>query len=116
MPSIRSCTVFATKYRRKTLAPDLLDSLRYALGEIRADWRWTLLEFGGEADHVHLLVDIHPALNSSTLINNRKTASASRVANRFSEHLKPFYRKPYFWHRAYDVGSVSGATLETVRR
>jgi putative transposase len=30
--------------------------------------------------------------------------------------LTPFYWKPYFWHRAYYVGSVGGATLETVRR
>ncbi|MDO9050817.1 MAG: transposase, partial [Methylotenera sp.] len=26
-----------------------------------------------------------------------------------------FYYKPLFWHRAYFVGSVGGATLETVR-
>ncbi|MHB1748441.1 MAG: IS200/IS605 family transposase, partial [Leptospirillum sp.] len=52
----------------------------------------------------------------STLINNLKTASSRRTRNRFAEHLKPFYQKPYFWHRAYYVGSVGGATLETVQR
>ena len=31
------------------------------------------------------------------------------------QHLAPFYSKPLFWHRAYFVGSVGGATLETVR-
>lgn len=108
--------VFVTKYRRKTLTPDLLAYLRESFGEILADWRCTLVEFGGEADHVHLLVDIHPALNIATLINNLKTASARRARNRFAEHLKSFYWKPYFWHRAYYVGSVGGANLETVRR
>ncbi|BAM06703.1 transposase [Leptospirillum ferrooxidans C2-3] len=98
------------------LSPDLLEYLQSAFGEILSDWRCTLLEFGGEADHVHLLAEIHPALNISTLINNLKTASARRVRNRFSDHLKPFYWKPYFWHRAYYVGSVGAATLETVRR
>ena len=35
---------------------------------------------------------------------------------RFAEHLATFYpKKPLFWHRAYFVGSVGGATLETVR-
>ncbi|MHB1321625.1 MAG: transposase [Acidithiobacillus ferrivorans] len=38
------------------------------------------MEFGGESDHVHLLVEIHPALNISTLINNLKTASARRAS------------------------------------
>jgi REP element-mobilizing transposase RayT len=91
----------APKYRRKTLTPVLLDTLREAFTEILEGLRCTLLAFGGEADHVHLLAEIHPALNISTLINNRKTASARRARNRFAEHLKPFYGKPYFWHRAY---------------
>ncbi len=114
--SLKLHSVFVTKYRRKTLTPELLDYLREAFTEILEAWRCTLLEFGGEADHVHLLVEIHPALNISTLINNLKTASSRRARNRFTEHLKPFYGKPYFWHRAYYIGSVGGATLETVRR
>jgi len=68
------------------------------------------LESGGEADHVHLLIGIQPALDISVLINNLKTAGARRTRNRFADHLAPFYRKPLFW-----VGSVGGATLETVR-
>ena len=54
--------VFVTKYRRKTLSPDLLEYLEAAFGEILAAWRCKLLEFGGEADHVHLLIDIHPLI------------------------------------------------------
>ncbi|WP_197033024.1 transposase [Thiomonas sp. FB-Cd] len=38
-----------------------------------------------------------------------------RTRARFAEHLSTFYAKPVFWHRAYYVGSVGGATLETVR-
>lgn len=113
--NIKLHIVFVTKYRRKTLAPDVLDYLKEAFSECLTAWRCTLLEFGGEADHVHLLVDIHPALDISALINNLKTASARRTRNRFAEHLAPFYTKPLFWHRAYFVGSVGGATLETVR-
>nr|WP_245606933.1 transposase [Simplicispira psychrophila] len=29
--------------------------------------------------------------------------------------MAAFYWKPMFWHRAYFVGSVGGATLETAR-
>lgn len=107
--------VFVTKYRRKTLKPDLLGYLRGAFEECLAAWRCKLLEFGGEEDHVHLLVDIHPALDISVLINNLKTSSARRARDRFADHLGKFYWKPLFWHRAYFVGSVGGATLETVR-
>ena len=66
--SLRLHIVLVTKYRRKTLTPILLDALRDAFTEILTDWRCTLIEFGGEGDHVHLLVGIHPALNISVLI------------------------------------------------
>jgi len=107
--------VFVTKYRRKTLTPDLLKYLREAFGDCLTAWRCKLIEFGGEEDHVHLLVDIHPALDISVLINNLKTASARRARARFTDHLAKFYWKPLFWHRAYFVGTVGGATLATVR-
>jgi putative transposase len=113
--NIKLHIVFVTKYRRKTLTPELLEYLEIAFAEILAAWRCKLLEFGGEPDHVHLLIDIHPALDISVLINNLKTASARRTRNRFTEHLATFYNKPLFWHRAYFVGSVGGVTLETVR-
>ncbi|MGC8703580.1 MAG: IS200/IS605 family transposase [Thiomonas sp.] len=113
--SIKLHIVFVTKYRRKTLNAELLDYLRGAFSDCLAAWRCHLIEFGGEGDHVHLLIDIHPALNISVLINNLKTASARRARARFAQHLSAFYSKPLFWHRAYYVGSVGGATLDTVR-
>ncbi|SMC02055.1 putative transposase [Sulfobacillus thermosulfidooxidans DSM 9293] len=114
--SLRLHVVFVTKYRRPVLTPEMLGALRDAFAEILADWRCTLIEFGGEADHVHLLIGIHPALTISTLINNLKSASSRRMRNRFADHLRKYYWKPYFWHRAYYVGSVGGASLETVKR
>ena len=112
---IKLHVVFVTKYRRPCLHEELRDYLKGAFSEILTAWRCELIEFGGEADHVHLLIGIHPALNLSTLINNLKTASARRARNRFAEHLATFYWKPMFWHRAYYVGSVGNTSLETVR-
>lgn len=113
--SIKLHVVFVTKYRRKTLTYELLDYLEAAFKDILSAWRCNLLEFGGESDHVHLLIDVHPALELSVLINNLKTASARRARNRFADHIARFYTRPMFWHRAYFVSSVGGATLETVK-
>jgi putative transposase len=74
-----------------------------------------LEEFGGEEDHVHLIIDIHPALNISGLVNNLKSATSRKVRNHFQHHVAQFYWKPYFWHRAYFVGSVGVVSLETIR-
>lgn len=113
---LRLHVVLVTKYRRKVLTEDLRGFLQPAFARILSDWRCQLLEFGAEGDHVHLLIDIHPALNISTLINNLKSASSRRVRSEFAEHIARFYWKPYFWNRAYYVGSVGNVTLETIRQ
>ena len=64
---------------------------------------------------MHLLAQVHPALCIADLINNLKTASSRRIRSQYAQHLDAFYNKPVFWHRAYFVSSVGGATLETVK-
>ncbi|MDD3294896.1 MAG: IS200/IS605 family transposase [Geobacteraceae bacterium] len=108
--------LFVTKYRRPVLTREMLDYLRVAFSEILEHWRCRLIEFGGEENHVHLLIEIHPALNISVLINNLKTASARRIRPRFEEQIRKFYWKPAFWHRAYFVGSVGNVSLDTIRK
>jgi putative transposase len=103
-----------TKYRRKAITPAMLDDLRIIFSRVLTEWRCELLECGGEADHVHLLIQIHPALQISTLINNLKTVSSRRIRAQYAGHLRKIYWKPVFWHRAYYVGSVGHASLETV--
>ncbi|SMC03150.1 putative transposase [Sulfobacillus thermosulfidooxidans DSM 9293] len=114
--SLRLHIVFVTKYRRPILTPELLHALRGAFEEILSDWRCTLIDFEGEADHVHLFISIHPALNISTLVNNLKSASSRRMRHHFAEHLAKFYQKPYFWHRAYYVASAGEVSLDTIKR
>ncbi len=94
--TIRLHAVFLTQYRRKAITPLLLADLREIFAEILLGGRCSLLEFGGEADHVHLLADIHPALQISGLINNLKTASSRRIRAKHADHLRRFYWKPFF--------------------
>jgi hypothetical protein len=57
---------FVTKYRRQTLTEPLLKYLETAFGEILKERRTRRVR--GRRRHVHLLVDIHPALDLSVLI------------------------------------------------
>ena len=113
---LRLHIVLVTKYRRKVLTPKILSYAEKVFSGILESWRCSLIEFGGEEDHVHLLIDIHPALNLSTLINNLKSASSRRIRNEFPDHIKKFYSKPVFWHRAHFAGTVGKVTLEMIRR
>lgn len=76
----------------------------------------TLSEFNGEADHVHLLVDASPNVAPSKLVNTLKTISSREIRKEFSEHLKPFYWKPFLWSRAYCLVSAGGAPLNVLKK
>ena len=112
---LRLHIVLVTKYRRKVISPEIMGFLETAFRGVLESWNCRLEEFGGEEDHVHLLIGIHPALNISGLVNNLKSATSRKVRNHFQNHVAQFYWKPYFWHRAYFVGSVGVVSLETIR-
>ena len=114
--SLRLHLVLVSKYRRKVLIPEVRDYLKGVFENILESWRCRLIEFGGEDDHVHLLIETHPALNISQLVNNIKSASSRRVRGQFADHVSKFYWKPYFWNRAYYVGSVGDVSLATIRK
>ncbi|MCK7545803.1 IS200/IS605 family transposase [Marinobacter bryozoorum] len=107
--------VFVIKYRHQCLNGEILSRLESIFRDVLRKWDCDLLEFSGESDHVHLLVDAHPALEVSRLAGNLKTVSARRIRSEYTEHLKPYFWKPYFWSRSYCVVSAGGASLETLK-
>ena len=75
-----------------------------------------LIEFGGEADHVHLLVDLSPDIAVSKLVNTLKTISSRLIRKEFASHLNQFYWKPVFWTGAYCAISAGGAPLSVLKQ
>ena len=113
---IRLHLVLVTKYRRKVLTEEMRAFMKETFVDILDSRRCHLIEFGGEDDHVHLLLEIHPALDISQLVNDLKSASSRRVRGQCKDHIATFYWKPLFWNRAYYIGSIGSVSLETVRR
>jgi putative transposase len=109
--------VFVTKYRKNCLTHDMLIRLKEIFLEICERWDLDLLEFGGESDHVHLLIEAHPNIFLSRLINSMKTLSSRYIRKEFEVHLKTFYwKKPVLWTRAYCVLSAGGAPLAVLKK
>ena len=73
--------ILTIKYRNKCLTGEMLDRLRELFAKGCVQWRCRLVEFGGEADHVHLLIEGHPAMYLARMIGNLKTVSARHAAN-----------------------------------
>lgn len=107
--------MFVTKYRHKVINADILKRLEDIFSKLCQNQKSELIEFGGESDHVHLLIDISPDIAPSRLVNTLKTISSRMIRKEFAEHINKFYWKPVFWTGAYCVLSAGGASLEVLK-
>ncbi|TDJ08206.1 MAG: IS200/IS605 family transposase [Deltaproteobacteria bacterium] len=107
--------VLVTKYRKKCFSKPILIRLEEISQSICEKWACELVEFGGEADHIHLLLTCHPAMQMSKFINNLKTVSSRLIRKEFSCHLQSYYWKPILWTRAYCLLTTGGANIETIK-
>lgn len=114
--SITCHLVLVTKYRRKCFTKAILDRLHEICKDICEKWDIGLIEFGGEQDHIHLLLDFHPSAQPSKFVNNLKTVSSRLIRRDFGEHLSRFYWKPVLWTRAYCLLSAGGAPIEVIKQ
>ena len=107
--------VLVTKYRRKCLNKEVRDDLKIIIEDALSKWNVDLLEYGGEEDHIHLLISTHPNLEMSIFIGNLKTISSRYIRKKYKEHFEQFYWKPYLWTRAYCLLTTGGATIDVIR-
>jgi len=108
--------VFVTKYRKNVITESILARLKEIFAKLCETQKCGLVEFNGEADHVHLLVDLAPDIAISKLVNILKTISSREIRKEFKEHIAKFYWKPVFWTSAYCAISAGGAPLETLKQ
>ncbi|MFN7255302.1 MAG: IS200/IS605 family transposase [Microcystis sp.] len=80
-------------------------------------WESALLDFNGESDYVHRIIDYKPDIALSKLIANLKTVSSRLIRKEFPDlAAKYFDNKPYFWTGAYFVASCGGVTVEQLKK
>ena len=109
--------VLVTKYRKKAISSQILKDLKRIFEQTLEKWKCELLEFNGEEDHVHLLIDFKPDICLSKLIANLKTVSSRLIRRDYPKvSEKYFYGKSYFWTGAYFVASCGGVTVEQLKK
>ena len=105
--------ILTVKYRHKCITSEMMLRLKKIFADVCHSWRCKLVEFGCEADHVHLLVDAHPSMDLSRFIGNLKTVSSRYIRKEFAQHLSKYFWKVRFWNSAYGVVSAGGhASIE----
>lgn len=101
--------VIITKHRRKCINAAMMKRFKEICTSLTVKWQCELLEFNGEADHLHLLLSLNPKVSPSGFVNNLKTVTSRLIRKEFAEHLNKMYRgKPVFWSRSYCIITCGG--------
>ncbi len=116
--SLTAHLVFVTKRRGKVFNKEHLDFLHRLLDRVCDDFECELLEFGGERDHVHLLVSYPPKQALSGLINSLKGVSSRQLKTKFPE-INHFWSvaksKSALWSPSYFAASSGGAPIAKLK-
>jgi len=109
--------VVVTKYRRNCITAPMLTRLEAIARSTAHKWGGEVLEFNGEADHVHLLLELTPRTPPSAFVNNLKTVTSRLIRKEFAEHLQQYYeRNPAFWSPSYCIITADAAPLSVLRQ
>lgn len=108
--------VFMTKYRGRVLERRHLETLEKLFRKVCSDFEADLVEFNGETDHVHLLVNYPPKVAVSRLVNSLKGVSSRKLKQHHPELNQSAYLKNALWSPSYFAGSVGGAPIEVLRQ
>jgi putative transposase len=107
--------VFVSKYRKNIFTKPILNTSHQLFKKVCTDFEAELIEFDGEADHVHLLINYPPKVPISKLVNSLKGAS-SRQLKRLHPEITKHYWKSQLWSPSYFAGSCGGAPIEIIRQ
>ncbi len=108
--------VLVTKYRRKVITSEILQRLEQLISKLCQEQKNILVEFNGESDHVHLLVNLSPDNHIAEFVKIIKSTSSRLIRKEFAEHVNKFYGKPVFWSNSYFVNSSGGVSLDVLKK
>jgi REP-associated tyrosine transposase len=94
---------------------EMLDTLKAIYHETCEQMKCELLEFGGEHDHVHMMVSIHPKIAISNVVGKMKGKSSYLLRKKHWNSIKKKLWGNHFWSPSYCVVSCGGTSLEIVK-
>lgn len=114
--SLHAHLVFVTKYRRPVFTDAMLTYCETTMHDVCDELGSELVEFNGEADHVHLLVDYPPALAISVLAQRLKGRTAYAVRREYTGVCVRARMRGHLWSPFYFAVSCGGAPLSIIKQ
>lgn len=103
--------VCVTKYRKSVLEEVGLILIEKSFREVAAKMNFNILEFNGENNHVHALIEYPPKLSLSQIVNALKGVSSRR----YGQAGLPKPHEEALWSPSYFAVSVGGAPIEVLK-
>ena len=116
MFALHAHLVFVTKFRHKVFSARHLTRMEEIMRVVCTDFECDLVEFNGENNHVHLLVNFPPKVALARLVNSLKGVSSRRMRQEFPDLVRHYYRANKLWSGSYFAGSAGGAPLSILRQ
>ena len=107
--------VFVTKFRHKVFGDRHLTRMEEIMRAVCVDFQTELVEFNGQDNHIHQLVNFPPKVTPAKLVNSLKGVSSRRLRQEFPDLRRHYYRANKLWSGSYFAGSVGGAPLSVMR-
>lgn len=101
--------VFSTKNREPLITPETQPRLYEYIGGIIRNKGGVLLEVGGIADHLHILVKLRPDNSLSNILRDLKANSTGWMHKVFPE------MRDFSWQNGYGAFTVSSSQVGKVR-
>jgi putative transposase len=108
--------VFVTKYRRGVFTKMILDDLQETFTRVCNDFGAELVEFDGEDDHVHLLVNYPPKVPVSNMVNSLKGVSSRLVRKKNYPGIRGKLWGNALWSPSYFASSCGGAPISVIKQ
>jgi putative transposase len=110
---LKTHLVCLTKERQDLLTDASLKVLEEAFRTVALKMDFQVLEFNGEEDHIHAMIEYPPKLSISEIVNALKGVSSRRFG-------QAGFRKPHneeaLWSPSYFAVSVGAAPIEVLKR
>ena len=108
--------VFVTKYRRSVFTKAVLEDLKEIFASVCQDFEAELVEFDGEKDHVHLLINYPPKVSVSRLVNSLKGVPSRLIRKKRYACIQDKLWAGALWSPSYFAASCGGAPISIIKQ
>jgi len=109
--------VLVSKHANKVFTNEILTELEKIVINVSKKWFVNILEFNGEEDHIHILLELNPTIQTSKYICNLKTVTSRIIRKKYHTHINKYYLGTNaLWSRAYCLISTGDENIDEIKK